>query len=489
MHRGPSGRYELTVTAGERVDAFVPAPLPPDPPLVLDESDITAQARMISLLMRPSAQIPIRAFAVAVAGASIISEPASAQATAALPAEDRWLDADFEELFRIGSPMGEEWEQFGEVQKVMFDGAGRLYVFDGQAERIFVVETDGTLLREIGRKGEGPGEFRNAADMVALEDGRVVVADMGHRAYHIFDANGDFERMVRIGGDPTYTIIGTHLPLRDAEGLVTSTEGETLAISVQSIAGAEPAERPGPTTRPIKRVDLAGEEIVEDTIAEAWLPASADPTSGISRSAGGISISLGGFSSPPEFSPDLHWDVLPGGAVVFSDSSTYAVSIAAVGTGVVRVLTRPFTPEPVTDRLIRAERNRRLKELADTPDEDLGGPRMLLNGEPMARDAEEVRKSRREDIEKLQFFTEVPVIRDLGAGWSGMIWVQRRGEEPDSDGPVDVLEMAGRYLGSYRTGATGIPDAFGPDGLVAFTEEDELGVETVVVKRAPLEVN
>lgn len=64
-----------------------------------------------------------------------------------------------------------------------------------------------------------------------------------------------------------------------------------------------------------------------------------------------------------------------------------------------------------------------------------------------------------------------------------------RGEEPDSDGPIDVLEMAGRYLGSYRTGATGIPDAFGPDGLVAFTEEDELGVETVVVKRVPLEVN
>lgn len=412
-----------------------------------------------------------------------------AQETIELPGEDHWLDANFAEVFRIGSLMGEEWEQFGDVRRVAFDGAGRLYVFDDQAERIFVVGTDGALIREIGRKGEGPGEFRNPADVVALEDGRVVVADMGHRAYHIFDANGDFERMVRIGGDPTYTVIGTHMPLRGAEGLVTSTEGGTMAISVRSVAGAEPAERPDPTTRAIERVDLSGEEIVKDTIAEGWLPASADPTSGISRSAGGTSFSLGGLGGPPEFSPDLYWGVLPDGTVAFSDSSTYGVRIVVAGSDVVRNLTRPLAPEPVTDRFVRAERDRRLKELADTPDEDLGGPRIVFNGEVMAIDAEEVRKSRREDIENLQFFTEVPVIRDLGASWNGMIWVQRRGEEPDSDGPIDVLDMAGRYVGSYRTGATGIPDAFGPDGLVAFIEEDELEVKTVVVKRVPLEVN
>lgn len=430
------------------------------------------------------------AFAITAAGASMV-QSASAQETIELPAEDRWLDADFAEVFRIGSLMGEEWEQFGDVQRVMFDGAGRLYVFDDQAERIFVVGTDGALIREIGRKGEGPGEFRNPVDVVALEDGRVVVADTDHRAYHIFDANGDFERMVRMGGDPTYTIIGTHVSLRGAEGLATSTEGGTMSISVRSIAGAEPAERPDPTTRVIERVDLTGEEIVKDTIAEGWLPASADPTSGITRSAGGTSFSLRGLGlgGPPEFSPDLHWDVLPDGTVAFSDSSTYAISIAAAGTGVVRILTRPLTPEPVTDRFVRAERDRRLKELADTPDEDLGGPRIVLNGEVMAIDAEEVRKSRREDIENLQFFTEVPVIRDLGASWNGMIWVRRRGEEPDSDGPIDVLDMAGRYVGSYPTGATGIPDAFGPDGLVAFIEEDELEVKTVVVKRVPREVN
>ena len=413
----------------------------------------------------------------------------NAQEVVELSAEDRWLDADFEEVFRVGSLAGAEWEQFGNVRRVAFDGAGRLYVFDGQAERIFVVGPDGALIREIGRKGEGPGEFRNAADVVALEDGRVVVADMGHRAYHIFDANGDFERMVRFGGDPTYTVIGTHLAQRGADGLITSAEGRTVAISVRSVAGAEPSERPDPTTRPIERVDLTGEEIVKDTIAEGWLPASADPTSGITRSAGGASVSFGGSSGPPEFSPELYWDVLPDGTVAFSDSSTYAVRIAAVGTGVVRILTRPFPPEPVTDRFVRAERDRRLRELADTPDDELDGPRIVLNGEVVTIGAEDLRKSRREDIEDLRFFTEVPVIRDLRTSWNGMIWVRRRGEAPDSDGPVDVLGMDGRYVGSYRLGTTETPDAFGPDGLVAFIEEDELEVKTVVVKRVPREVN
>jgi hypothetical protein len=33
--RGPTGRYEVTTTVGERVEAFVPDPLRPQPPLRL----------------------------------------------------------------------------------------------------------------------------------------------------------------------------------------------------------------------------------------------------------------------------------------------------------------------------------------------------------------------------------------------------------------------------------------------------------------------
>lgn len=45
MERGPTGRYETTTVGGERVDAFVPAPLPPDPPMALDGGLQTALER------------------------------------------------------------------------------------------------------------------------------------------------------------------------------------------------------------------------------------------------------------------------------------------------------------------------------------------------------------------------------------------------------------------------------------------------------------
>lgn len=36
MKRGLTGEYEITTVAGEQVKAFVPRPLPPQPPLQLD---------------------------------------------------------------------------------------------------------------------------------------------------------------------------------------------------------------------------------------------------------------------------------------------------------------------------------------------------------------------------------------------------------------------------------------------------------------------
>ena len=75
--------------------------------------------------------------------------PSSARERIELPAEDQRLEASFEELYRIGSVGGQEWEQFGNVSTVAFDGTGRLYVLDGQVERIFLVDTD--LLMPDGR--------------------------------------------------------------------------------------------------------------------------------------------------------------------------------------------------------------------------------------------------------------------------------------------------------------------------------------------------
>jgi len=59
VERGRTGRYEITTVGGESVRAFVPAPLPPDPPLVLAgplqqtlESALLAVGREIHVALR-----------------------------------------------------------------------------------------------------------------------------------------------------------------------------------------------------------------------------------------------------------------------------------------------------------------------------------------------------------------------------------------------------------------------------------------------------
>ena len=54
-----------------------------------------------------------------------------------------------------------------------------------------------------------------------------------------------------------------------------------------------------------------------------------------------------------------------------------------------------------------------------------------------------------------------------------------------SDGPIDVLTPDGCYLGTFPADGMSMPGAFGPDGLAAFVEVDELGVQTVMVRRLP----
>ena len=436
-------------------------------------------ARAWPLIAGPATASCLLTAPLATACCLLTAPLATAQEIIELPAEDRWLEADFVDVYTVGSLAGADWEQFGDVKTVAFDGAGRLHVFDDQASRIVVVDVVGGLIHEFGREGEGPGDFRAAAGMAVLTDGRVVVGDTGHRAYSVFDANGAFLRAVRMGGDPRTAVVGRLVGQPGQDALISQAAFETGGMTFFLSDGAR---LPPDTTRPIERIDLTGEEITRTTIAEAWLPPLADSMS-TGLVIGGVEIKI---PRSLAFGVGLHWGVLPDGSVAFSDTTTYAVKIAQTETGVRRVYTRPIPPEPITARFIGADRERRIRELEETPDEDLGG--RTIEGVAMESPAAVRRRSLRR-IENLQYGDEVAVIRDLGTTWEGRIWVVRRGEEPTSDGPIDVISPDGRYLGSYPAGSTRMPDAFGPDGLVAFIERDEFGVEMVVVRRLPPEVN
>ncbi len=384
--------------------------------------------------------------------------PARAQEVVELTGEDRWLEAEFQELYRIGTLAGEEWEQFGDVFDVAFDGAGNLHIIDTQSERVFVVGTDGRLIRELGGQGEGPGEFGNAIAMAVMADGRVVVVDMSRHGYHVFGPDGEFQRTVGMDGNPSVTTRGFFRALPGADAIV---RVPTLARSVRFTGNAFGGPVVLPSSHAIVRSSLARAEAEADTIAEAWLPpTNLEEMSELEQRNFGPIPTL----FLPALSPGLHLGTLPDGLLAFSDSSGYAVKIVEPGSGVVRILTRPLHPQPMSGRVIRAEKDRRLRQLQEAA---LPGDLSLYH----------------RAIEDLEFAEEIPVVRGLGTTWNGRIWVLRYGEDPIADGPIDVLTADGRYLGTYPAGATALPTAFGPDGLVAYVETSDLGVETVTVKR------
>jgi len=89
---------------------------------------------------------------------------------------------------RIGSVDDPE-AGFSRVTGVDVDGDGQIYVFEGADMQIRVYGPDGRLLRRIGRRGEGPGEFQRVARFGVVGD-TVWTFDYAGERITIFDRDG-----------------------------------------------------------------------------------------------------------------------------------------------------------------------------------------------------------------------------------------------------------------------------------------------------------
>ena len=79
----------------------------------------------------------------------------------------------------------------------------RLLVAQPLEQRLRVFSLAGDFLGFIGRRGEGPGEFRRVGSM-GLHEGRVWVDDPDLQRHQFFDAEGRFVSSARIRGHPTF---------------------------------------------------------------------------------------------------------------------------------------------------------------------------------------------------------------------------------------------------------------------------------------------
>lgn len=418
-----------------------------------------------------------------------------------LPSEDVPLSPDFEDVFRVGDG-GAEWELFTSITSLAFDASGNLRITDigsdGGSMRITVVDSLGRLVTAFGRAGEGPGEFQIANSAVTFRDGTMVVADYGHRAYHVFRPGGELDRMVRFLGFP-----GTGEPSRPGENPQDGRRtyflraqaggmliGQVKAIATFTVLGGgivgSMQQREGP--RVLEQLNIDGNSVRAEEIVRAWAPATAEQSNRV-----------------PAFTPKLLFDVLPDGGIAFSDSTGYAVKFATSDGTMVRVLTRPIGARAVTE----AMRDQYLESRVAKVEQDFGYNHLPREQRDRVRSSVGY-EGMLEEARSYPVSSEIPVIDDLRTTWTGAVWVRRTPEDgypwedhlsgsvmaglalstaPAPASAIDVISADGRYVGTFAQESGAIMfAAFGPDGLVAYVEADELDVPTVVVKRVAPEV-
>ena len=409
--------------------------------------------------------------------------PATAQEIVELPLEDRLLDGEFPEVHRIGDG-GRDWELLTRVTSIGFDARGNLHIGDWSSGElsVLVVDSSGELVVSFGRPGAGPGDFRDATHALALPDGRTVVVDDGHLAYQLFDAEGGLERWVRYPGleqgetPPLFFVRSADPRLRKVDrwdgGLLArvTTARMLTTDSTKTPPHIDIKIVPGPRT--VLRVSLDGDAAREERVAGAANPG----VEGV-----------------------FFFGALPGGRVAFADTTTHVVRIADPAGAIERLLVRPFPPRVWDARTARAFKDHQKEILAAAVAEGRDRAELMgmLFGGPDAF---------RRRIEEAEFEGAIPLIQAFETTWEGNIWVLRTPalgfvdfdllgfalagltSEPGGltavgPGPIDVITPEGGYPGTIPDAR--MPNAFGPDGLVAYVTADALDVPVVVVRRLP----
>lgn len=389
---------------------------------------------------------------------------------------DRPLTAEFIEVYRVGDVDPPDWAQFGEPPRLGFDGAGNLFVLNPDLPVVAVLDRDGGLVRTLGRRGEGPGEFSGPADIHVWRDGTVVVADRGNGTYVVFAPDGSFDRQVNMsaGQVADYGMMAFRRGARPDPGAVALVaRGMSDVVQEQFRRMGSPNPTIGP--RGLERLTLGPAGTTAYPIVRAGevrAPAPGEEASGAT-------------DEPRRFDPGLLFDVLPDGSVAYCDSAGYSIKLVAGDGAPVGTISRPLTPEPVTPEIESAVRDSAMAEFerlygdpANPQGPDRAPPEFMA--QMVAR--------MRADIEGMRFNDEIPVVLSLRATWEGGLWVRRRVEGDPWEGAagvIDVWSSHGRYAGTLPPGDPPMPDAFGPDGLAAWVKLDELDVPTIIVGRLP----
>lgn len=110
------------------------------------------------------------------------------------------FDLDGNRLREIGR-RGNGDGEFNFPVAIAVDGRGRLFVSDAMNFRIQILDPEGRFLGSFGRAGDGPGDFDKTKGIAVDAAGHIYVVEALHDVVHVFDMEGRL--LTVIGGTGT----------------------------------------------------------------------------------------------------------------------------------------------------------------------------------------------------------------------------------------------------------------------------------------------
>jgi hypothetical protein len=351
----------------------------------------------------------------------------------------------------IGTLDGADEYLVGDPVAIAVGADGVIYMLDRQVPVVRAYAPDGTWLRDVGREGGGPGEYRGPRGLAVLPDGRILVRDRGNVRIDVFGPDGE-----HLTEWPVMSSFGT------SRRFYADTAGNSYVTSL-----AEVGLPPWQWTFILLRYSPDGEAL--DTIlAPTW-----DHEYALVTATGEESTN----ASPVPFTADDAWTFSPLGYMVGGLSTDYRIDLYRVGAPLLRI-EREWTPVPVQIE----EAEERQRAITTRLQRQYGSWRW--NGPPLPETK--------------------PPFRDMFTSWEGNVWVllsqegrptiseaEAREEERRTGvmpmryveaAAFDVFAPDGRFLGHVK-----VPESFQirPEPIVRgdtvwAVTRDELDVASVV---------
>lgn len=101
-------------------------------------------------------------------------------------AQARWR---LQEIARIGGA-DEGLASFNQIGDLQLDDQGRVWVLDFQTQSLRLFAADGSPIKEVARRGRGPGELAKANGVRRGPDGRMYARDYSNSRISVFSADG-----------------------------------------------------------------------------------------------------------------------------------------------------------------------------------------------------------------------------------------------------------------------------------------------------------